>query len=144
MGFVGTRWNPSGLANFEFPLEWSSWAVLPVRLSSWAGHIDQVTPSHPHWQERTGGWQREHIFPWFPGVRFSTPPSTVSLPPWKTTSHLWVRWDTQGNRVEVICCCVSPSVMSDSVTPWTVACQAPLSMEFSRQKYWSGWLFPSP
>jgi len=30
------------------------------------------------------------------------------------------------------------------VTPWTVAHQAPLSMEFSRQKYWSGWPFPSP
>ena len=29
-------------------------------------------------------------------------------------------------------------------TPWTVACQAPLSMEFSRQQYWSGLLFPSP
>ena len=28
-------------------------------------------------------------------------------------------------------------------TPWTVACQAPLSMEFSRQEYWSGELFPS-
>ena len=23
-------------------------------------------------------------------------------------------------------------------TPWTVACQDPLSMEFSRQEYWSG------
>ena len=29
------------------------------------------------------------------------------------------------------------------VTPLTVACQAPLSMEFSRQEYWSGWLFPT-
>ena len=29
-------------------------------------------------------------------------------------------------------------------TPWTVACQAPLSMEFSRQEYWSGLPFPSP
>ena len=29
-------------------------------------------------------------------------------------------------------------------TPWTVACQAPLSMGFSRQVYWSGWPFPSP
>ena len=29
------------------------------------------------------------------------------------------------------------------VTPWTVACQAPLSLEFSRQKYWSGLPFPS-
>ena len=28
--------------------------------------------------------------------------------------------------------------------PWTVACQAPLSVGFSRQEYWSGLLFPSP
>ena len=32
--------------------------------------------------------------------------------------------------------------MSDSATSWTV--QAPPSMEFSRQGYWSGWPFPSP
>ena len=30
------------------------------------------------------------------------------------------------------------------VTPWTVAHQAPLSMESSRQEYWSGLPFPSP
>ena len=29
-------------------------------------------------------------------------------------------------------------------TPWTVACQAPLSMEFSRQEYWSSLTFSSP
>ena len=29
-------------------------------------------------------------------------------------------------------------------TPWTVACQAPLSMGFSRQEYWSGLPCPSP
>ena len=29
-------------------------------------------------------------------------------------------------------------------TPWTVACQAPLSIGFPRQKYWSGLPFPSP
>ena len=29
-------------------------------------------------------------------------------------------------------------------TPWTVACQAPLSMGFSRQEYWSGLPLPSP
>ena len=28
--------------------------------------------------------------------------------------------------------------------PRTVACQAPLSMEFCRQEYWSGWPFPTP
>ena len=35
--------------------------------------------------------------------------------------------------------------MSDSFeTPWTIACQAPLSVEFSREEYWSGLPFPCP
>ena len=38
---------------------------------------------------------------------------------------------------------VSRSVLSYA-TPWTVALQAPLSLGFSRQKYWSGLTFPSP
>ena len=40
--------------------------------------------------------------------------------------------------------CVSHSVVSDSATPGTIARQAPLSMEFSRQEYWSELPFPSP
>ena len=39
-----------------------------------------------------------------------------------------------------VCAC---SVVSNFVTPWTKACQVPLSKEFSRQKYWSGLSFPS-
>ena len=35
-------------------------------------------------------------------------------------------------------------VSNFSVTPWTVVHQAPLSMGFSRQEYWSGLPFPSP
>ena len=38
----------------------------------------------------------------------------------------------------------SLSVLSNSVTPWTIACWAPLCMEFSRQEYWSGLPFPTP
>ena len=34
--------------------------------------------------------------------------------------------------------------MSDFANPSTVACQAPLSMRFSRQEYWRGLPFPSP
>ena len=34
--------------------------------------------------------------------------------------------------------------MPDSDTPWAVAHQAPLSVEFSRQAYWSGWPSPPP
>ena len=38
--------------------------------------------------------------------------------------------------------CLVTSVVSDSVTLWTVARQAPLSVEFSRKEYWNG--LPSP
>ena len=41
-----------------------------------------------------------------------------------------------------IVCALSHSVVSNSATPW--ACQAPLSVGFSKQEYWSGLLFPSP
>ena len=49
----------------------------------------------------------------------------------------WLRWLAQSllnhfSRVQLF------------VTPWTVAHQTPLSMEFSRQEYWSGWPFPPP
>ena len=39
---------------------------------------------------------------------------------------------------------VSRSVVSDFATPWTVALQAPLSTEFSRQESWSALPFPCP
>ena len=43
------------------------------------------------------------------------------------------------------CTVLSCSVVSDSfATPWTVACQASLSMAFPRQEYWSGLPFPPP
>ena len=43
------------------------------------------------------------------------------------------------------CCSVRPlSHIWLFETPWTVACQAPLSMEFSTQEYWIGLSSPSP
>ena len=42
-----------------------------------------------------------------------------------------------------VCVCVLSHVQL-FVTPWTVAHQAPLSVGFSRQEYWSGLPFPSP
>ena len=41
-------------------------------------------------------------------------------------------------------CCAVLSCVWLFATPWTVACQAPRSMEFSRQEYWSGLPYPSP
>ena len=46
-----------------------------------------------------------------------------------------------------VCVCVCMSVLNHVqlfVNPWTVACQASLSMGFPRQEYQSGQPFPSP
>ena len=46
-----------------------------------------------------------------------------------------------------VCVCARKRALSRVqlfATPWTVACQALLSMEFARQEYWSGWPFPPP
>ena len=41
-------------------------------------------------------------------------------------------------------CTCTCSVVSNSATPRTAACQAPLSVGFSRQEYWTGVPFPPP
>ena len=41
-------------------------------------------------------------------------------------------------------CCLVYKSCPTLVSPWTVACQAPLSMEFLKQEYWSGLPLPSP
>ena len=40
--------------------------------------------------------------------------------------------------------CLVTQLCLTPATPWTVACQAPLSVIFPRQAYWSGLPFPSP
>ena len=43
-----------------------------------------------------------------------------------------------------VCVCQSFNHVRCCATPWIVAHQAPLSMAFSRQEYWSGYPFPFP
>ena len=63
-------------------------------------------------------------------LRFSSP-SIISIHPLSFSNY--------STPCVCVCVCVTCSVMSNSVTPWTVARQAPLSVGFSR------WLpFPSP
>ena len=40
--------------------------------------------------------------------------------------------------------CVRACMHALTLSPWTVACQVPLSMELSKQEYWRGLPFPSP
>ena len=58
---------------------------------------------------------------------------------------------SQMARPSCVCVCVfaracilSCSVLSNSVTPWIIVCQAPLSMGLFRQEYWSGWACRPP
>ena len=55
---------------------------------------------------------------------------------------------SDGLAASLTLCCFGGGLVAKSfltlATPWTVACQAPLSMGFSRQEYWSGLPFPSP
>ena len=67
----------------------------------------------------------------------------------KTRSHKGIYWWNLTPKKSEIGLSLSMKVKSLSrvwlfATPWTVAHQAPLSMGFSRQEYWSGLPFPSP
>ena len=61
---------------------------------------------------------------------------------------IWTRFPSWSNIViinKVVACELSRfSHVQLFVTPWAVACQAPLSMGFSTQEYWSGVPLPSP
>ena len=78
-------------------------------------------------------------------------PMLPLLAPWSTEAPVCQNDDIllsdvirflRGNKVKVKV--KSLSRVRLFVTPWTVAHQAPPSMEFSRQEYWSGLPFPSP
>ena len=61
-----------------------------------------------------------------------------------------IQWETHTEKEtesgrECVCVFLTQSSLPGSsvcVTPWTVACQAPLSMGFPRQENWNGWPFP--
>ena len=66
---------------------------------------------------------------------------------------IWKALQAYGNRVQPssddsprFCCLLlfSPKILSDLCEPHGLYPQAPLSLGFSRQEYWSGLPFPSP
>ena len=81
---------------------------------------------------------------------FPLPLATFTLPLLATEAQVWVFSKPSVSIPSYLYrnwlsmhMCAWP-VMSNSVTPWTVARQAPLSMEFSREEYCRGLPFPSP
>ena len=71
--------------------------------------------------------------------------------------NIYWYWLAMGSKPWFVCVCVCVCVCAHVCahahtlrhvwlfsTPWTVACWAPLSMEFFRQEYWSRLPFPTP
>ena len=101
------------------PPDSSVHGILQARILEWVAIPSSRGPSQP--RDRT-------CMSCFAGGFFTTEP--------------------QGKPQMLCMMCIISSVQSLScvglfATPWTVACQAPLSMGFSRQEYWSGLPCPS-
>ena len=110
-------------------IPWSkAWIVRSVNVFylGAAQHLQCLENSLPYLHGALG--RKQHPLP----PRGLTPPD--SSVPWCPAARVWAFMS-----MSMYMC----SVVSDCATPWTVACQSPLSMGFSRQEYWSGLPFPS-
>ena len=110
------------------PLCFSSCATEP-----WSDDFDPTSlMEFPHQMVEGGGTLKQTADIVFSKMRelFSVKCLSDSL----LTYYTWV----------CVCVCVSHSVVFNSAATWTVAHQAPLSMGFSKQEYWSGLPFPPP
>ena len=96
--------------------------------SSWMhvgrGSLVWYLHEHPGWPRRTKTWE---------GEGQEVPTAGCPLP-------ILVAW--RASRLILVRICALSHIQV-VMTPWTVACQAPLSMESSRQEYWSGVPFPT-
>ena len=74
-------------------------------------------------------------------------PCLLCLPNWRRVlyhyCHLGSPQFTHWTHIHHLCVCVLAQSCPTLWNPWTVAHKPPLSMEFSRQEYWSALSFPT-
>ena len=83
------------------------------------------------------------LVPW-PGIEPGPPVLGARRPPGKSLQSFLRFCVYVCETYECAMCVLSHSVVSDSLRPYGLACQAPVSMGFSRQQYWSGLPCPPP
>ena len=122
------RWKQYGSDGLRLrarpPLWWLTeafWGQGPVRRC--VGHTPSPPWSFLSTDEYEGIWGKQ----W--NLRFQTPFQ-------ESLDSIWCK--------SYSCSCVLSSIVFNSAIPWTVALQAPLSVEFSSQEHWSGLPCPSP
>ena len=118
----------------------SSCLLLWLLHRSWGGSTtcphSQLNPVPQTQATRT--WGSKNVETWLPPSEpHSSTPPMVQKPCMRRWGH---HWTLESKKVIVL---VSQSCRLFS-TPWTAAYQAPPTMGFSRQEYWSGVPFPPP
>ena len=91
--------------------------------------LPELTQIHVHWVNDAIQISHPLLSPFPPAFNLS-PHQGISQ--WVSSLHQWVKWVKSLRRVRLF------------ATQWTVEHQAPPSMGFSRQEYWSGLPSPSP
>ena len=132
----GGHGNPLQYSYLENSMDWGAWQAVVHRVTKSRTHLKQFITHSMHTLARSLEIIILASLCILPAV-FYLPlkPRALNLTP--------VSLILLGLHLEVLHVCQSLSRVRLFATPWAVARQAPLSMEFSRQEYWSGLPFLS-
>ena len=115
--------------------------ILQARILEWVAMPPSRRPSQPGIEPRSSAFQEDSLQSEPPGKPRYSLYSTSSLHSSSVLGSLFQGWEGPDSVYLQIhtgeCVLNHFSRVQLFVTPWTIACQAPLSMWFSRQDYWS-------
>ena len=140
-GWPHATWAPAG----EWKeLAWKSLSglsKLAFKAHSTAVKCWRKVPAFRKWQAGVRTSKTDSLF------KAVIPSSTTEAQAWHSAQHTRRRATIYSTFTKWWAGCCAVHTLSRvwlCAIPWTVARQAPLSLEFSRQEYWSGLPFPSP